>query len=401
MGEKKIKVSFLSQVFVRNSTDALAPFLFLTCKTLLKLGLDVSVVCPHDAGLKKREIIKGIETVRFRYAPDKYEVLAYKGMMHELVFKSLFNLFIFFSFLSFFTIKSLSHVRKNKIDIIHSHWWVPTGIVGIIVSKLTGKPLIITSHGTDIFIIRKFRKIEFLARRVFGAADMITVVSNALKKRLIEDLGIKEEKIKVIPMPVDIDRFYPKKMDRNIDVLCVGRLIERKGIDILVQAIAKLRSKSINAQTVIIGNGPEKERLLELVRKNNLEGNVTFVDYVPNDKLIDYYNRSKLFVLPTVTDWKMETEGLGVVLLEALRCRAAVIGSDTGGIPDIIKDSVTGLLVEERDVEGMAEAIKKLLTDENLRENLVENGFEHVGTLFTPEKVAGQFRDVYRCLLQK
>lgn len=221
--KKRMKVCFLAQVFVRNSTDSIAPFLFVLAKALTQSKVELSVVCPHAAGLKRKENIKGIKVDRFRYAPERFEVLAYRGMMHELIFESILNRLIFVFFLMGFFIKTLFHVIKNKVDVIHAHWWIPTGILGIIVSKLTRKPLIITSHGTDIFIVRKFRKINFLARRVFGAADMITVVSSALKKSLIDDLGIKEEKIKVIPMPVDIDRFYPKEMDRDIDVLCVGR----------------------------------------------------------------------------------------------------------------------------------------------------------------------------------
>lgn len=400
MAEKEIKVSFLTQVFVRHSNDTIAPFLFLIGKTLLKLGAKVSVVCPHDKGLMKRESIEGIEITRFRYAPENYEILAYRGMMHELVLKKISNFFLFIIFLFSFTIETLRFVKKNNIDVIHAHWWIPTGLIGVFVAKLMRKPLVITSHGTDIFIIGKFVYLKFLAKWIFNQAKLITVVSTALKRRLIDDLHIMEDKIKVVPMPVDLERFYPKNLERKTDILCIGRLIERKGIDILVNAIARLRSSMPEINLVVVGTGPEKPRLLEIIKQNGLEGNITFYESVPNDELIDYYSSSKVFVLPTVTDWKGETEGLGVVLLEALSCKTPVVGTDTGGIPDIIKDNETGLLVKEKDVDGLAEAIKKLLNDEQLREKLANRGYEYARSMFNPEKISSEFLDIYKGLIK-
>lgn len=399
MKEKKIKVSFLTQVFVRHPNDTIAPFLFIISKTLSSLGVQVSVVCPHDKGLMRREVIEGIEITRFKYAPEKYEILAYRGVMHELVLKKALNLFIFLIFILSFTFEAIKFVRKNDSDIIHSHWWIPTGLVGVIIARLTGKPLVITSHGTDIFILGKFVRMKFLARWVFNQAKMITVVSNALKKRLIDDLHISHEKIKVIPMPVDLERFYPLKMEKTIDILCIGRLIERKGIDILVNAVEKLKSYNEGIKTVIIGTGPEKGRLLNMIKEKCLENNVNFIDTVPNDELIQYYNLSKVFVLPTITDWKGETEGLGVVLLEALSCKTPVVGTDTGGIPDIVKNNETGLLVKEKDVDGLADAIQKLLDDKKLREKIAEKGYEYARTMFNPKKISSEFLDVYNDLI--
>ena len=96
--EKRMKVCFLAQVFVRNSTDSIAPFLFVLAKALTRSRIELSVVCPHAAGLKGQENIKGINVDRFRYAPERFEVLAYRGMMHELIFESILNRLIFVFF---------------------------------------------------------------------------------------------------------------------------------------------------------------------------------------------------------------------------------------------------------------------------------------------------------------
>ncbi|MEN6290582.1 MAG: glycosyltransferase family 4 protein, partial [Methanobacterium sp.] len=126
-----------------------------------------------------------------------------------------------------------------------------------------------------------------------------------------------------------------------------------------------------------------------------LERNVEILKNVSDKGLLTLYNSSDIFVLPSVVDSQGNTEGLGVVLLEAMACGIPVIGSDIGGIPDIIQDGVTGLLAPEKDVNGLSRSITTLIEDEDLRERIAFRGYDKVREKFSWEKVAENYLSIY------
>lgn len=391
----KKNILFLTQSFVRFKDDITSHFLFALAKQICKSDYEVRVVAPHQAGLKEYEEIDGLPIHRFRYGISSWEKLAYTGNMVEIVKRNPINRLIFVFFLLFFFLKAYRLTRRFDVKLIHAHWWIPSGLVGYLVSSLLNRPLLITTHGTDLRILSSSRTSLFLARLVFRKASYITVVSNFLKKKLISELSLPENKILVIPMPVNPDRIKLLPAEEHPSkkvILCVARYTRQKRLDILLEALSLLRDRNIDFEAILIGEGPEKDELLNRVKTLSLEGRVKFLDLMSQEELNRYYNLSQVVVLPSLN------EGFGLVLVEAGLCKKPVVGTDSGGIPDIIEDRVNGLLVPPEDHLALARAIEEILSDENLASRLGQNAYEQVWKNFSPQAITKKFISVYEKL---
>lgn len=394
-----MKILMLAQNFIRFKDDIMSPFLFNWVSEINKNSdFEVIVLAPHEKGLKEFEVIGGVKIYRFRYASDKYERIAYKNNMHELVMKNALNKLIFLKLIRNFYKKIVEIAKKEKIDVIHANWWVPCGIAAYLASKKTKAPYIVTTHGTDVFILRKFKFFSFFARKIFKNAARINAVSNYVAGIVIDLLKINKNKISVFPMPFDRNKFYPVKKGRNKTktIFTIGKLVKRKGVNYLVDACSILKDKKIDFKLIIVGKGPEEESLKEQIKNLALEKNITLIPSVPHKELVNYYNDADVFVLASVTDWKGETEAFGVVFAEALACKTPVIGTRTGGIPDVVIDNKTGLLVDEKDPKQLADALIRILKNEKLAKKLADQGYKYVHDNFTAERIAKKTIKIYR-----
>jgi glycosyltransferase involved in cell wall biosynthesis len=374
---------------VRSKKDYAGLFLHSLFKELARRGHKIIVLAPHQKGLSSCEIIDGVKIIRFRYAPSFLENLAYSGQMHKEVSGNPLNLIIFLFFLFSFLFRSFSLAKKKDVDIISSQWWIPGGLVGWMVSLLSNKPLFVTLHGTDLRILKGSRVLKPLAKNVFKRAKGVSCVSSFLKNYLIESDLMDEDKIKVLPMPVDIERFKPREFIKKEKktILCVARFTKQKGLDYLIQAVRALFDRKLDFETKIIGGGPEKGRLQKKIKELGLSERVFLLDGISQEELFSYYVESDLCVLPSIE------EGFGLVLVEAQLCRRPVIGTSSGGIPDIIEDEITGLLVRPKDPVHLAEAIEKILKDQSFAEKLAERGYRSAVSKFSPEAIQEKFLD--------
>lgn len=400
---QKIKILMLAQNFIRFKDDIMSPFLFNWVSEINKnKNFEVIVLAPHEKGLKDYEVIDGVKIYRFRYASDKYERIAYKNNMHELVIKNTLNKFIFLKLIRNFYKKIVEIAKKEKIDLIHANWWVPCGIAAYLASKKTKAPYIVTTHGTDVFILRKFKFFSFFARNIFKNAAKVNAVSNYVAKIAADLLKIDKKKIAVFPMPFDKNKFYPMEKSRKKTkmIFTIGKLVKRKGMNYLVDACSILKDKKIDFHLNIVGKGPEEENIKEQIKNLELEKNITIISSVPHKELVKYYNAADVFVLASITDWKGETEAFGVVFAEALACKTPVIGTKTGGIPDAVIDGKTGLLVDEKDPKQLADALIKILKNDKLAKKLAEQGYKYAHDNFTAEKIAEKTIKMYKEVLK-
>jgi glycosyltransferase involved in cell wall biosynthesis len=385
-----IKILILTHNYIRFRGDHAGLFLHILSKGLQKSGHKVFILAPHQNQLRTKEILDGVEIYRFRYALPQMERLAYTGNMHELVAKSWVNKFLFLSFLFSFIFGACVLVFKKKVDVICAQWWIPGGLIGYLVSLLTRKPLIITAHGTDIRILEKSKIFSNLASLVFKRAKYITTVSSFLKKNLTSRIKLDAEKVKVIPMPTTPGTFSPSPLPKGKKkkILCVARFTQQKGLEFFIRACNILKDKRIDFEAEIVGEGPLKNLLQEEINKLNLVHQVSLVKVVPQENLNQLYAESYLCVLPSID------EGFGLVLVEAQLCQRPVIGTKSGGIPDIIVDGVTGLLVPPQDYLSLACAMERILTDQNLAENLSEAGYVSAKAKFSPETIQAKYLEL-------
>jgi glycosyltransferase involved in cell wall biosynthesis len=385
-----MRVVLLTHVYPRAADDPLGAFLLHLIQGF-GARAQVEVVAPHAPGLLEREAVAGTPVIRFRYASDAAETLAYTGVMHERVARGAGGKLLFARFLFAYVRAARDAVRAHKPAVIHAHWWLPGGFAGAFVSNLTRTPLVITTHGTDVEQLRRASWTKPIARFAFSQARVITCGSAYLRDQLLA-LGVAPaSRIRVIPMPVNplFENQKSKIENRKFIALSVSRLTRQKNIDTLIDALAVLLERGVDARLRIVGDGDQRAALEDRVRAKNLESRVEFLGMRPQSELPELYAGCDAFVLPSVR------EGMGLVLAEALLCGAPVIAAASGGVTDIVRDGETGLLFPERVANALADALEKYARDPQLAARLAERGRALVLERFTSERVADQFLNAY------
>lgn len=389
-----MRVVLLTHAFPRAADDPLGAFLLHLLQSI-RDRVQVRVVAPHAAGLADVETMDQIPITRFHYAPDAQETLAYTGVMHEQVARGLGGKILFARFL-FAYVRAASRVaRQQQAQLIHAHWWLPGGLVGAIVSRLSNIPLVITTHGTDVELLRRVGWTRPLARFAFGQAHIITCGSNYLRLQLIALNVADKSRIRVIPMPVNplfTNANQKSKIpnQKSFFILTVARLTQQKSIDTLIDALAILRARDIDAHLRMVGDGDQRSNLEQRAGAKNMQAHVEFFGMRPQTELPALYAASDVFVLPSIR------EGMGLVLAEALLCGVPVVAADSGGVTDIVHANETGLLFPERDASALADALEKYARDPELSARLAENGRKHVRAAYSPQGVAQQFLQAYQ-----
>ncbi len=388
--KSRLNILILTHNYIRFPGDHAGNFVHILAKGLVQGGHKVFVLAPHQRGLKIQEKVDDVRVHRFRYAPDGKQRLAYRGNMHELVARSWVNKLLFSSFLIRFFVKALSLSLRKRVDLISAQWWIPAGLIGYWVSLLVQRPLFITSHGTDIRLLEKKGISSRLAGLVFRRAKRVTTVSSFLKKRLSRAVKLPPERIRVIPMPVTPETFKPTPLkDEKVKlILCVSRFTPQKGLDVFLKACKMLQEKGVNFRAKIVGEGPLKDFLALQIKELNLQEHLFLLDTIPQHKLNLLYAESSLVVLPSVE------EGFGLVLVEAQLCKRPVVGTRSGGIPDIIQDGESGILFPPGDHLGLASAMERILTDHRLAFRLAEGGYKSAMEKFAPEAVLQKYLEV-------
>jgi N-acetyl-alpha-D-glucosaminyl L-malate synthase BshA len=403
-----LRVLVVTSSFPRFPGDPSGVFILSLCKELQKLGIDLEVLAPHDDGFKRHEFWEGIEVFRFPYFyPHRFQRLCYGAG----ILKNMKRSPLAFMQLPFFILAELFYAvriaQQQKFDLVHAHWSIPQGLVALLLKRFRGIPCVTSLHGSDVYGLNLPFLCE-LNKKVILDSDVCTANSRATAERANRISG--RDDVRVIPMGVDTD-FFSTSKDRRKEqnrrggqektVLYAGRLIDVKGVDYLIRAFPSVLEKQSNARLLIVGSGPRKADLVSASERLGLQDEVIFQDAVSQEELVRYYSMADVFVLPSVTTDEGETEGLGVVLLEAMACGVPVIGSAIGGIPDIIKDGETGLLVQQKDPGDLAEKICRVLADKELSHRLGKKGHDFVKERFSWPSIAKSYLEAFGAVLEK
>lgn len=385
-------VLFLAHSYPRAPGDAPGSFLLRLARALREEDVRVTVVAPGAPGLQDVEELDGVPVHRFRYAPRRYETLAYGGNMARLVRQSWSARVALVSFLGSGFRCAVRVRRQVNARLVHAHWWFPGGLVGSWLSGLASVPLVTTLHGTDLRIARDIRAARAPFRRVLGASSAVTTVSRWLadETRALAP-GIDPV---VAPMPVATELFDDgvagaRRGVRSADVLFVGRLTAQKGVDRLLRAVAALPA---HQRLDVIGAGPEEEALHRLAAELGITDRVRWLGAMPQPALAEHYRRAAVLVVPS------REEGLGLVGVEAMLCGTPVVAFDSGGLRDVVQHERTGLLVPEGDVAALTAALAGLLEPgaAERRAQLGEAARLYALGTFAPASVAHRYAAIYR-----
>ncbi len=312
--------------------------------------MKIEVLAPSAPGLAPMAVIDGVTVRRFRYAPRSHETLAYAGTMAEQVCDSVGGK-LALGLLVRGTTAVRSAVRRMNSDVVHAHWWFPSGL--LVTARAPQRPLVTTLHGSDVRLARTTSWAPALFRRVANRSARVTAVSSWLAteaRAMAPRVAVAVE-----PMPVDIELFTPGGPREPLRFLFVGRLNAQKGVAILLDALAATHSA---ASLDIVGNGPDRTALEARVVALGLGGRVTFHGALAQGELVPLYRAATAVVVPSAN------EGLGLVAVEAQLCEAPVIAFRSGGLVDTITDGQTGLLVPPGDVRALSSAMDSLTQGE-------------------------------------
>lgn len=292
---------------------------------------------------------------------------------------------------------------EDAFDIIHCHFG-PRGRVAAFlreIGAMRGK-LVTVFHGVDVSAYLHHH--PRIYRHLFARGDLFLPISEAWKHRLIE-YGCDPARIVVHRMGVDTYRFRSQAKDRDRSpphrILTIGRMIEKKGIDDGLRAVAELRNRGIAAIYTVVGDGPERGRLEVLASQLGLDGAVSFLGWRDQNAVAAIMADSDVLLAPSVTDGHGDQEGIPVTLMEAMASGLPVVATRHSGIPELIEDGVSGLLVPERSVPRLTDALQRLLADPDLAVRLAHAARERILAEFDIYALNQRLVGHYRRLLDR
>lgn len=400
MNKKKIKIFSLTTTYPESSLSIRPRFVHVLNKELVKLGVDVKTITPHTKGSLTKEVMDSVLIRRFRYLPETYEIIPNISII-EAVAKSRSSFIKVLIMTIIFFIFTFFQCLKEKPDILHGHWAFPGGFIAFVMSTIFRKKFIVTLHGPEI-LLNKFRLLKRIV--VFGLNKSVVVANSDYTKNLLIRMGVKNEKIiriNVSPDFVDnptdtqsVEQFRKKFTDRSHKIiLFVGRLVSFKGCEYLIRSMLEFRDLKVHL--VIVGDGILREQLQDLTKSLGLENKVTFFGGASREELGLLRNISDIFVCPSIVDSRGDTEGSSMVVLEAFKASLPVVASSVGGIIDVVKHEVNGLLVNQKDPLSIAKAIRRIISDKKMKKKIIENSKETLKE-FSPELIAKQYFDIFK-----
>jgi glycosyltransferase involved in cell wall biosynthesis len=386
-----VRILFVTHSFPRFRGDAAGAFILRLARALTDGGTEVRVLAPSAPRLANVETIEGIAVRRFRYAPKKWETLAYTGTMAEQVGDSFRGKAALAGMLSRGALAVRSAAAEFAPDVIHAHWWFPAGLLAF--GSLSSKPLVTTMHGSDVRLARRSVWAPVLFRRVMARSSAVTAVSGYLAseaKSMAPGLDVAVE-----PMPVNVELFSPltgavagpRSPDR---FLFVGRLNEQKGIALLLEALA---ASGLGASLDVVGDGDGRAALESRARALGVAARVRWLGAQSQEQLVPLYRAATAVVVPS------EGEGLGLVAVEAQLCETPVIAFRSGGLPDVVSDGTTGLLTPPGDISALAAAMDAMLTRDDRGASLGKAGRDAALARFSPNVVASHYASIYESVI--
>lgn len=286
----------------------------------------------------------------------------------------------------------------KRYDVIHCHFG-PNGNLGVLLKQIGVKGKLITAfHGYDAnSYVRANGKDVY--KSLFQTGDLFTVNTNFTKKKVIE-LGCKESKIVLLPEGLNLENYqfsesFVNERRSDIKILTVARLVEKKGLEYSIRAIAKVKEKCLDFEYWIIGDGPLKSKLVSLVKELNLSDYVKFMGWRERNEVIRCYRKSAIFMLASVTSRDGDQEGQGLVLQEAQAMGLPVVSTLHNGIPEGVQDGKTGFLVPERDVDALADRLVYLIENPDIRFRMGMAGRKFVENRYDIRKLNKLLLNIY------
>jgi len=363
-----MKVLIATSTFPLSENDGRPRFVYDLARALAQ-WCRVTVLAPHHPGAPHEEFLGPLKIVRFQYSwPARTQRLAYGFGMRENFRRSRLAKVQAPVYLAAFGYALRKLLRRDRFHLINSHWLVPQALgAALALGRRTSLAHVVTAHAGDVHLLEKMNLGRPLARLIAARTDMFLPVSRHVGRGLRNLVGTGPA-LAVQPMGVDYDRFSVTPEPSPVDLpfngdfmLFIGRLVEKKGLICLLQALHLLKRQEVKAGLAVAGDGILQEPLRKRVKQWGLQDRVKFVGRIGHEALLHYLHGCKVVVIPSIVDGRGETDGMPTVLAEAMSAGCRVVASRVGGIPDILVEGYNGWLARPGDAQDLADKIRLAL----------------------------------------
>jgi glycosyltransferase involved in cell wall biosynthesis len=288
-----------------------------------------------------------------------------------------------------------------KIDVVNIHYPGDAGIYFGLCCLLLRRKLVVSVHGADFFPDGQAKRVSLLTRVLLTLSHAIVTPSHAFLRDVVRCAPSVRDKGNAIHNGIDIGEFClgdseQKGVSRGQEyILCIAHQSKKKGVDVLVKAFAEVKKRFPSCKLVLVGEGPERPLLEDLIRQFDLHNTVEFVGWKSRPEIMRLLSGCRAFVLPS------RSEPFGIVFVEAMACKKVVVGTDVGGIPEIICHGQNGLLVPPDSPAELANAIMSVLLDSEAVRTMAERGYVTVCSRFTRDHMGQNYARLFCRLLNK
>jgi glycosyltransferase involved in cell wall biosynthesis len=394
-------VVMVTTSYPRFPGDSVGTFMEPIAKHVAARGHEVHIVAPWHPQIVRAKEEDGVWFHFFRYAPvEALNVFGYAaGLRADVKLKGAAWLAAPLA-LAAGWFKAMRVAQKRRATVMHGHWVVPGGVIAA--AARPALPLVVSLHGSDVFVAERTPPARVAARGVFGRAGFVTACSEDLARRAVA-LGAAPDRIEVVPYGVDVRRFRPTPETRAVIrarigldderplVVTAGRLVRKKGFEYLIDAMAAIGG----AHLAVAGEGDLAPELRARARAAGTGDRVHFLGNLRQDDVGAWFGAADIVAVPSVRDDSGNVDGLPNTVLEALASGTPVVATSAGGIGSVVVHDATGSIVPERDAAALAAAIRGLLGDPARRARLGAAGRAAVEARFGWNAAAARFESAY------
>jgi glycosyltransferase involved in cell wall biosynthesis len=397
-----VRILQLASSYPLEQNDGTAPFVRSIARALAARGHEVRVLVPERAGAPRRTVEPGLTVDWVPYAPHpRLRIIGHAQSLHNDMRLRPLVFMVLPLYLRALLAAGGSLCRTWRPDVIHAHWVVPNGPVAALLARLYRLPLAISLHGSDIFMALRSPLYSLAAAWSFGRSTAVIACSPALRDGALR-LHARPCCVHLLPHGADPQRFRPPA-ELPADgtppiVLSLGRLVPKKGLDILMAAAPSILSAAPEAEIWIAGEGTQRGEL-EARRDSlapDLARRVRFLGLVPWDDVPAVLRRATVFVVPSVRDDAGNEDGLPTIILEAMACACPIVASNIAGVPLVVRHGQNGLLTPPGDSAALASQVIALLADPPRRARIGEAGRALVERELTWSAIAARMEPLLR-----